>query len=144
MVMYKIDRRGGGSKNRILGQTPYLFQICTFFVKVRSLCHKLWFSNSDIFGFQYWRHLTFQTMTSVKSNNTRLRNIKGLRHRVQKIWGLESQNLWQGLNSFKRAHFNQPPPTSYSNNYKTVLKDEMWYFRWSHVGLLYCSVILIE
>ncbi len=42
-----------------------------FFIVVEkelSLCHKLWFSNHHIFGFQRRKPLTFQTMTSVRSN----------------------------------------------------------------------------
>ena len=37
--------------------------------KELSLCNKLWCSNPYIFGFQCRRPLTFQTMTSVRSNN---------------------------------------------------------------------------
>ena len=38
-----------------------------------SLCHKLWFSNPYIFGFQHRKALTFQTMTFVRSNNISLK-----------------------------------------------------------------------
>ena len=41
--------------------------------KELSLCHKLWFSNSYIFAVQCYRHFTFQTMTSVRSNNISLK-----------------------------------------------------------------------
>ena len=39
--MYKIDRKGGGSKNRILGQTQesMLFQLLTFLF-LKCYCHQ--------------------------------------------------------------------------------------------------------
>ena len=42
-------------------------------VKELSLCHKLWFSNPYIFGFQRRKPLKFQTMTFVRSNNISLK-----------------------------------------------------------------------
>jgi len=42
-------------------------------VKELSLCHKLCFSKSYIFGFQCRRPLIFQTMNSVRSNNISLK-----------------------------------------------------------------------
>ena len=44
-----------------------------FWRSLPSLYHKLWFSNSYIFAVQCYRHLTFQTMTSVRSNNISLK-----------------------------------------------------------------------
>ena len=42
-------------------------------IKELSLCHQLWFSNPYISGFQCRRPVTFQTMTSVRSNNISLK-----------------------------------------------------------------------
>ena len=64
-----------------------------------TLCHKLWFSNPYIFGFQHRKALTFQTMTFVRSNNISLK-YQGLRHWVPKILRLENQSLWQTLNAY--------------------------------------------
>ena len=44
-----------------------------YFTKELTLCNKLWFSNTYIFGFQWRRPLKFQTMTSVRSNNLSLK-----------------------------------------------------------------------
>ena len=41
--------------------------------KELSLCHELWFSNPYIYGFQRRRPLTFQTMTSFRSNSISLK-----------------------------------------------------------------------
>jgi len=54
--------------------------------KELSLCHKFWFSNLYIFGFQRRKPLKFQTMTFVRS-----KNIKDLRHWVPKILGLKNR-----------------------------------------------------
>jgi len=42
-------------------------------IKQLNLSYKLWFSNPYIFAVQCCRHLTFQTMTSVRSNNKSLK-----------------------------------------------------------------------
>ena len=47
MVMYKIDRRGGGSKNHILGQTPYFFQYFILHILLQE-AEKLWIQQTWI------------------------------------------------------------------------------------------------
>jgi len=44
-----------------------------FFRKGNGFCHKLKFFNPYIFAIQCCRHLTFQTMNSVRSNNISLK-----------------------------------------------------------------------
>ena len=63
-----------------------------------TLCHKLWFSNPYIFGFQRRKPLKFKTMTFVRSKNISLKYQRF--HWVPKILGLENQSLWQRVNSF--------------------------------------------
>ena len=57
------------------------------------LCHKLWFSNPNIFAIECSRPYIFQPINSVRSNRLKYQ-------RFTQILRLENLSLWQRFNSF--------------------------------------------